>query len=336
MICHVLHPGQLATVQDGGRIGHQAEGIPVAGAMDELSLRIANLLVGNDEHAAALECTLVGPTLRFDEHTLIALGGADLGVTANGVALPLWRAICLPPGTTLNAASAVRGSRGYLAVAGGIDVPAVLGSRSTYLRAALGGVDGRALRRGDRLPLGAPTELGQRIGAAVAKDRGRDRVAIAMWGASASLVPFYTSSATVRVVEGEHTRLLTADSAERMWSTEFRVGAQSDRMGYRLDSGDSPLVLRAPCEILSEAVAFGTVQLPPGGNPIVLMADRQTTGGYPRIGEVASVDLPLVAQLKAGDRLRFLPVSLDEAQRLYVAREDNIRQARSAIALHHH
>ncbi|HWC45490.1 MAG TPA: biotin-dependent carboxyltransferase family protein, partial [Casimicrobiaceae bacterium] len=140
MICHVLHPGQLATVQDGGRVGHQAEGIPVAGAMDELSLRVANLLVGNEESAAALECTLVGPTLRFDEHVLIALGGADLGITANGVALPLWRPICIPAETTLSAASAVRGCRGYLAIAGGVDVPPVLGSRSTYLRAALGGV----------------------------------------------------------------------------------------------------------------------------------------------------------------------------------------------------
>lgn len=336
MICHVLHPGQLATVQDGGRVGHQAEGIPVAGAMDELSLRVANLLVGNEESAAALECTLVGPTLRFDEHVLIALGGADLGITANGVALPLWRPICIPAETTLSAASAVRGCRGYLAIAGGVDVPPVLGSRSTYLRAALGGVDGRALRRGDRLPLGAPTELGRRIGAAVARDRGRDRIAIATWGASAALVPFYTSSATVRVVDGAHAPLLTPESRERLWSTEFRVGAQSDRMGYRLESGESPLTLAAPCEILSEAVAFGTVQLPPGGNPIVLMADRQTTGGYPRIAEVASVDLPLIAQLKAGDRLRFRPISLDEAQRLYLAREDNIRQARAAIALHHH
>ena len=336
MIGHVLHPGQLTTVQDGGRFGYQAEGIPAAGAMDELALRVANLLVGNDEHAAALECTLVGPTLRFDEQMLIALGGADLGVTADGVALPLWRPISLPPGTTLTAGSAVRGCRGYLAVAGGIDVPVVLESRSTYLRASFGGVDGRALRRGDRLPLGAPTELGRRIGAAVARDRGRDRVTIGRWGASASLVPFYTASAIVRVVAGEHARLLTPDSAERMWSAEFRVGAQSDRMGYRLESGDSPLALRAPCELLSEAVAFGTVQLPPAGNPIVLMADRQTTGGYPRIGEVASVDLPLVAQLRAGDRLRFRSISLDEAQRLYLAREDNIRQARAAIALHHH
>ena len=336
MICQVLHPGQLATVQDGGRAGYQAEGIPVSGAMDRLSLRVANLLVGNDEEAAGLECTLVGPTLRFDEHTLIALGGADLGVTAGGVPLPLWRPISIPAGTTVNAASAVRGCRGYVAIAGGIDVPPVLGSRSTYLRASFGGLEGRALRRGDRLALGAPTELGRRIVDEMTRDRGRDRVTIARWGASASLIPFHSTSSGVRLIEGEHMRLLTADSVERLWSTDFRVATQSDRMGYRLENGGSPLTLSESRELLSEAVAFGTVQLPPGGNPIVLMADRQTTGGYPRIGEVASVDLALVAQLKPGDRLRFRPISLDDAQRLYLAREDNIRQARAAIALHHH
>lgn len=334
MICDVLHPGQLATVQDGGRIGHQREGIPVAGPMDRLALRVANLLVGNDEGAAALECTLVGPTVRFDEHALIALTGGDLAVTAGGIPLPLWRPICIPAGTMLSAMAAVRGCRGYIGVAGGIDVPLVLGSRSTYVRASLGGLDGRALRRGDRLPVGAVTELGRRIADAVAGDRGRDRVTIAHWGTSASLLPRYTSSPVIRLIEGEHTHLLTPESAQQLWSAEFRVGAQSDRMGYRLEG--ATLALTTPCEILSEGVAFGTVQLPPGGNPIVLMADRQTTGGYPRIGEVASVDLPVVAQLKPGERLRFRAISLEEAQRLYLAREDNLRQVRAAIALHHH
>jgi len=302
--------------------------------MDELSLRVANALVGNDENAAALECTLVGPTLRFDEHALIAFGGAELGVTANGTALPLWRPIYIPAGTMVSAALATRGCRGYIAVAGGIDVAAVLGSRSTYVRASLGGFHGRALRRGDLLPVGTPSALARHIEASLVGNHGRDRIAIGHWGASASLVPFYTSSAAIRVIEGEHARFLTPESAEQLWNAEFRVGAQSDRMGYRLEG--APLSLRAPFEILSEAVAFGTMQLPPGGNPIVLMADRQTTGGYPRIGEVATVDLPLLAQLKPGDKLRFRATSLDEAQRLYLAREDNIRQARAAIALHHH
>lgn len=334
MICRVLHPGQFATVQDGGRRGHLQEGIPVAGAMDELSLRVANMLVGNDAGAAGLELTLVGPTLRFDEQALIALAGADLGMSADGTHLPLWRPICVSGGTTLSATSAVRGCRGYLAVAGAIDVPAVLGSRSTYVRAALGGVDGRALKRGDMLPIGTQSELSRRIASSVVESRGGGRVAVGRWGASSALIPFFTAAAVIRVIEGQHAHLLTSESVERLWSTEFRVGAQSDRMGYRLEGGS--LELTTPTELLSEGVTFGTVQLPPGGNPIVLMADRQTTGGYPRIGEVASVDLPLLAQLKAGDRLRFRPVSLDEAQRLYLAREDNLNQARAAIALHHH
>ena len=324
----------LATVQDGGRYGHQHEGIPVAGPMDDLSLRVANLLVGNDDRAAALEVTLVGPTVRFDEHALIALTGADLGISADGTPLPLWRPICVSAGMTVSATSAVRGCRGYLAVAGGFDVPPILGSRATYVRAALGGVGGRALNRGDELPVGRPSELSRRIAAAVLASRGHDRVAIARWGVSASLVPFYTSTAMIRIIEGEHAHLLTSESRDRFWNAEFRVGAQSDRMGYRLEG--AALELSQPTELLSEAVVFGTVQLPPGGNPIILMADRQTTGGYPRIGEVASVDLPLLAQLKPGDRLRFRPISLDEAQRLYLAREDNISQARAAIALHHH
>jgi len=206
--------------------------------------------------------------------------------------------------------------------------------RATYVRAALGGIDGRALRRGDELPVGRPSELSRRIGAAIQTSRGNNRIAIGKWGVSSSLAPFHSSSAVVRVIEGEHAHLLTSESRDRFWSGEFRVAAQSDRMGYRLEGVS--LELSTPTELLSEAVVFGTVQLPPGGNPIVLMADRQTTGGYPRIGEVATVDLPFMAQLKPGDRLRFRPVSLDEAQRLYLAREDNIRQARAAIALHHH
>jgi len=333
VIGHVLHPGQLATVQDRGRFGHQHEGIPVSGAMDEIALRLGNLLVGNDENAAALECTLVGPTLRFDDHMLIALTGGDLSVTVDGEPIPLWRPVGVPAGATVSGAAAVRGARGYLAIAGGIAVPSVLGSRSTYARAAFGGLQGRSLRRGDLLPIDQPGELGRRIARAIGGDGGRSRVSIGKWGASAMIVPFYTASPVVRLLEGTHTNLLTPESRDRLWSGDFRVGAQSDRMGYRLEG--TPLELSEPRELLSEAVAFGTVQLPPGGDPIVLMADRQTTGGYPRIGQVASIDLPLLAQLKAGDRVRFRPASLEEAQRLYLSREDNLRQARAAVALYH-
>lgn len=330
----MLHPGVLTTVQDRGRTGHQHEGIPVSGAMDELSLRLANLLVGNEQGAAALEATLLGPTLRFDEQTLIAFGGADIGASADGTRIPSWRPVCLAAGTVVMSESALRGCRTYLAVAGGIDVPCVLGSRSTYARAALGGLGGRPLRRGDVVPFGVPSELSRRIAAATLEGSRAGKVIVGSWGPAPRLMPFYGSGRPIRLIDGEHTNLLTAESIERLWTAEFRVGAQSDRMGYRLEGPTLELV--RPVEILSEAVTFGTLQLPPGGSPIVLMADRQTTGGYPRIGEVASVDLPLVAQLKPGDRLRFRPVSLDEAQRLYLAREDDIAQARIAIALRHH
>lgn len=334
MSARVLHPGVLTTVQDRGRTDHQHQGIPVSGAMDELSLRLANLLVGNEEGAAALEVTLVGPTLRFDEQTLIAFGGADIGASADGVPIPNWRPVCVAAGTVVTAEAALRGCRSYVAVAGGIDVPCVLGSRSTYVRAALGGLGGRPLRRGDVVAFGAPSELSRRIAAAVLDGPRAGKVVVGGWGPTPRLMPFYGSGRPIRLLHGEHTDVLTSESAERLWNAEFRVGAQSDRMGYRLE-GPS-LELSRPVEILSEAVTFGTMQLPSGGGPIVLMADRQTTGGYPRVGEVASVDLPLVAQLKPGDRMRFRPVSLEEAQRLYLAREDDIAQARMAIALRHH
>jgi antagonist of KipI len=221
----------------------------------------------------------------------------------------------------------IGGCRAYLAVAGGIDVPPVLGSRSTYLRAAIGGLDGRALKPADVLPTGTSTLLGDRIVARLA--RGDAAVRVAKWGAGPSLRPRNVGSPTVRVLGGAHTQQLTSSSRDALVRAEFRIGSQSDRMGYRLEG--PALELSASLELLSEAVAFGTVQLPPNGNPIVLMADRQTTGGYPRIGEVATVDLPLLAQLKPGDSLRFRAISLVEAQSLYLARERDLQQARQAV-----
>lgn len=333
MSCRILHPGVLTTVQDRGRIGHQREGIPVSGAMDELSLRVANLLVGNDENAAALEMTLVGPTLRFDEQTLVALTGADLGAAVDGVRVPSWRPVSIAAGAILTTEAAARGCRGYLAVAGGIDVVPVLGSRATYVRAAFGGIDGRPLRRGDVVHFGAVSELSRRIATAIVERAAPAKVAAGSWSAGPSLIPFFRSGPAIRLIDDEHTALLAGESLERLVGAEFRVGPQSDRMGYRLEGPE--LKLAAPMDLLSEAVAFGTVQLPPGGTPIVLMADRQTTGGYPRIGQVASVDLPFVAQLKPGDRLRFRRIPLEEAQQLYLAREADLAQASIAIALRH-
>ena len=236
-------------------------------------------------------------------------------------------------GVILTTEAAARGCRGYLAVAGGIDVAPVLGSRATYVRAAFGGIKGRPLRRGDVVRFGEPSELSHRIATAIMERAAPAKIAAGNWSAGPSLIPFFRSGPAIRLIDDEHTALLTGESLERLIGAEFRVGPQSDRMGYRLEGPE--LKLAAPLDLLSEAVAFGTVQLPPGGTPIVLMADRQTTGGYPRIGEIASVDLPFVAQLKPGDRLRFRRIPLEEAQQLYLAREADLAQARIAIALRH-
>lgn len=331
MSLRVLRPGLFTTVQDLGRTGHQRQGVPVSGAMDDIALRVANLLVGNAPGAAALELTLVGPTLAFERGALVALGGADLGARVDGLALPPWRPAWVPAGGELAFGPARSGCRACLAVAGGINVPPVMGSRSTFVRGGFGGHEGRALRRGDRISLGTVTPLAERIAAGFVRDPAR--AACAGWAAGRALRPPYGPAPVVRVVPGRHAGALTERSAARFAGDAFVVSPQSDRMGYRLDG--PTLELTRPLELLSEAVSFGTVQLPPAGSPIVLMADRQTTGGYPRIGEVATVDLPLLAQLRPGDSLRFQPVSVAAAQALYLARERAIAEAALAMTLRH-
>ncbi|HEX6965716.1 MAG TPA: biotin-dependent carboxyltransferase family protein [Gemmatimonadaceae bacterium] len=329
MSFRIEQPGLFTTVQDLGRVGHQREGVPVSGAMDPLALRVANLLVGNDEGDAALEITLRGPTMVFERDALIALTGADLNASIDGERVPAWRAMRVSAGATLAFGAPRVGCRAYLAVAGGIAVPPVLGSRSTYTRAKLGGLDGRALRRGDILQVGSPSVLAACLSASLV--RGAGRVNGARWGVGSTIRPVYSDAPAVRLIPGAHEHALTPVAREQLYRGEFRISSQSDRMGYRLEG--PALELALPLELLSEPVAFGTVQLPPSGSPIVLMADRQTTGGYPRIGEVATVDLPLLAQLKPGDRVRFTAISLEEAQAPYVERERELARVRQSIAL---
>jgi antagonist of KipI len=326
----VVTGGLQTTIQDLGRVGYQRQGVPTGGAMDHAALRLANLLVGNDDRAAALEASLIGPGLLFDEPALVALGGADMEAAVNGHAIPNWRAVLLPAGATLRFGRPKVGCRVYIAIAGGIDVPCVFGSRSTYLRAKFGGCDGRSLKSGDVLHTGAPSARSQAIIAALGSTGSS--LAIARWTVATSVRPQYSDDVVARLVGGAHLGLLTTTARDTLAGSTFRVSSSSDRMGYRLEG--TPLALRQPVELLSEGTTFGTVQLPPGGAPIVLMADAQTTGGYPRVGEVATVDLPLVAQLKPGDRLRFRLISLEDAQALYLARETDFAQARVGIALH--
>lgn len=320
----VLRPGMLTTVQDLGRPGHQREGVPVGGAMDTVSARIANLAVGNAPGDATLEVTLLGPTLELEGDVVLAVAGAELGARLDGEPLLPGRSVRGRPGSRLTFAGPGAHCRAYLAFAGGIAVPPVLGSRSTYLRGRLGGHEGRPLAAGDVLMLGEPSPLARRVAERIRPGGS------AAWTARHGDVVDYSSS-VLRGVRGAHFEALTPASRDALLSRPFRIAPESDRMGYRLTG--PALELQAPLELLSEAVAFGTVQLPPGGQPIVLMADRQTTGGYPRVLEVATADLPILAQAPPGAELRFQEISLEAAQALYIERERRLARQQLAINL---
>jgi len=324
----VERPGMFSQLQDLGRLGHQSVGVPVNGPMDEWSHRLANALVGNDAVAAVLECTLTGPCLRFSQDTLLALCGADLQASAAGRAVPLQRAVMLRAGVALDFGARVAGARVYLAVRGGFTTTPVLGSRATYVRGGIGGLEGRALRKGDRLPVGpspAPgvrlplAELLQESGLPVLADLPR----------AIALPP--TEPGRVRFVPGPHWGAFTDAAQQAFCDTPYAVTQDSDRMGLRL--AGTPLALREPLELVSEATVFGTVQVPPDGRPIVLMADRQSAGGYPKIGYVASADLPVLAQALPGDVLRFAPITQDAAERLWLRFETSLAEACDAAAL---
>ena len=323
----VTRAGLLTTVQDLGRRGMQQHGVSRGGAMDTVAHRIANLLVGNADDAAALECTLLGPALEFVEESVVALGGGDLGATLDGRAVPLWSPFIAPGGSVLTFSGPRTGCRACIAVAGGIDVPLVLGSRATDLIASIGGHEGRALAAGDELPIGASgraaVEMRDRLLAA--PDRAPH--------AGRSMIPHYSATPVVRIVRGpEHDRF-SAASRQLLVAGEFEVTAQSNRMGLRL-TGPS-LALSGLYDLYSSPVTLGTIQVPPSGEPIVLMADHQTIGGYPRIASVITVDLPLLAQAAPGARVRFREVSLADAQTLYLRREHDLRLFAAGLRIHH-
>ncbi|HEY7064414.1 MAG TPA: 5-oxoprolinase subunit PxpB [Chloroflexota bacterium] len=298
----VLAPGLLTTVQDLGRAGYARYGVPTAGAMDELAARAANRLVGNADDAAVLEITLAGPTLSFEREALFAVTGADLSPRLDGDAVPGWTACQAPAGGMLRFGKRQAGLRAYLAVAGGIHVPPVLGSAATYLRGEFGGHEGRALRAGERLAVG-PTPP--------------DAAALTGGALPPAARPPYSREPVVRVVLGPHAERFTAAGVDTLLGAAYTVSTAADRMGYRLEG--PPLARQEPADILSQGMALGGIQVPGDGQPIILLADHQTTGGYPLVATVIRADLPLVAQLAPGDTLRFRAVSVDEARAAYLA-----------------
>lgn len=294
----------------------QRHGIAPGGAMDPVAHRIANLLVGNPEDAAALECTMLGPTLEFVDETVLAVGGGDLGAALDGREIPLWQPILVAAGSVLTFSGMRTGCRTYVAVAGGIDVPAVLGGRGTDLLAGIGGLDGRALAAGDTLGIAAGGELSRRIRSRLAASPRNAR------SAGRSLLPRYATELVIRVIRGPEYDRFSAPSRVLLTAGGFEVTPQSNRMGLRLTG--PALSLAGLYDLHSTPVACGMIQVPPSGEPIVLMADHQTIGGYPRIASAITVDLPLLAQARPGTRIRFREVGLAEAQSLYLDREHNL------------
>jgi antagonist of KipI len=283
--------------------------------MDPFAMGVANRLVGNPDNASTLEMTLIGPTLEFEQDALIAVCGAEFSPTIGQHSVPLWRTVRIAAGSVLAFGSCARGCRAYLAVAGGIDVPLVLGSRATHLRAKFGGFEGRALRAGDVIPTGTPAEPARRQQEKLASSDGRP--VVTEWRLSPSVIPSLSTSPTIRVVCGAGYDRMTPVSQQRFFESPFIITAESDRMGYRLQGAG--LDLPVPSEPISEPVCSGSMQLLPQGQMVLLMADCQTTGGYPRVAHIASVDLPAVAQLKPGDSMKFSRITLEESQRLHLA-----------------
>lgn len=314
MTVRVLKPGMLSSFQDEGRVGHQPLGVSVVGAMDQRAHRLANTLVGNTEDVASLEITLTGPTLQFTQACCIVLCGADLSPRLNGKPIAMNRPLVLRAQDELHFGARQHGTRAYLAVHGGFDLPGVLGSQSTYLRSRFGGWHGRALKRDDEIRLRRPLkEVGQ--------DGGTLKtLAKALWGISLYLPSIIADStrARIRLIKSQQWEEFTPASREALLNASFRISPDSERMGYRLQGPD--ILMNQPRQMISEATTFGTIQVPAGGQPIVLMADRQTTGGYPKIAYVATVDLPLLAQMGPGDKVQFELLTLEAAQTLDTAR----------------
>lgn len=414
MSIRILKPGLLTTVQDLGRTGFSRYGIILSGAVDDFALKAANWLVGNEAGAAALEITMSGFAAEFLEDCIIALTGGDMSPEIEGQSVPMWRPVIVAAGSRLTLRRPVYGCRTYVAVSGGLAVPPVMGSRSTYLRAGIGGFAGRPLRAGDVIPVGRPgpaeygeaaNREGERLSAAAPgaaqtsadsdsgagvssgtsgkgaehearsavevtakadearigsmaqlplKELGADSAAsgtgqrldvesateqavvpllreqlltggfrAASWGISRSALPNYRESPVIRIIQGRQWEDFSPESLRDFLNGSYLVTPQSDRMGCRL-SGPA-LRLKSPKEYLSEPVAHGTVQVPADGQPIVLLTDRQTLGGYPKTAQVISVDLPLLAQAAPGTRIRFTEVSLREAEILLIRQERELK-----------
>jgi antagonist of KipI len=322
----VLRAGFLTTVQDLGRTGLRQFGVSLGGALDSHALRVANLLVGNNESAAGLEVTLGGLRLAFADERLVAWCGGEFDAQLGSTSLPAGHAAVSREGEELTIDRAKAGCRAWVAVSGGIDVPLMLGSCSTDLRANFGGFDGRALHDANEISLGINSERSE-----ILIDKLREEK-IAHWKPTHDWSNPAQREPVLRVVRGSNWDCFDSSAHHALTNEAFVVSPDSDRMGARFESPE--LKRNDDVDLVSEAVAPGTVQVPPGAKPILLLGDCQTIGGYPKIAHVITVDFPIAAQLRPSDQVRFREVSLADAHRLLAERERNLEQFRRGLQSH--
>ena len=308
----VLNPGLMTTVQDQGRIGYQQFGVSVSGVMDPRSAALANILVGNDEKEAVLECTMMGPHLQFNQANCIAITGGDLMPTLDGKPIPNYTAVKVEAGQVLKFTMPKTGCRAFIAFAGGLDIPEVMGSRSTYMKAKIGGVEGRKLAKDDVIGFRAPkAELKNMNFRSMASEFVARK------------------EYTVRVVLGPQDDYFTDAGIQTFLSEVYSVTAEFDRMGCRLEG--AVIQHKEGGDIISDGIAFGAIQVPSSGQPIIMLGDRQTTGGYTKIANVISADFRILAQLKQGDKVRFEKVSVKAAQDALLTQRAALKTIRNAL-----
>lgn len=308
----VLKPGLLTTIQDLGRTQFQEKGIGTSGALDLFSHRLANWLVGNEEKEATMEITLLGPTLLFHCSAVISICGAHLSPSINGVRVENGRTLQVSSGDILSFSSIQNGSRAYLAVSGGILTPSLFGSRSTDIRSFIGGVSGRSLKAKDRLFIPSSRLLHP-----------------ITWKLSPDLQNHVKQNKKIRFTQGKQYELFTKESHQAFITQNYQINKDSNRMGIRLSG--IPLLLQEKLELITEGVTHGSVQVPPNGQPIILLSDRQTTGGYPKIAQITSVDLPILAQIRPGENVQFEEISVQQSQHLYLKMDKFMRLQKKII-----
>lgn len=308
----IVKAGLFTTIQDKGRWNYQRFGMPVAGAMDHFATRVANMLVGNDDYDAVLEITFMGPKIQFNCDEIISITGANMGPRINQNTVPMWTSIKVKAGDVLSFDGITSGLRSYIAFSRGLDVPEIMGSKSTYTRGKLGGYKGRKLADGDIIPLGEAEAL---------PDTGSYL--------PQKYVPIYKKENTIRVVMGPQDDHFTKEGKSTFLNFTYNISSEADRMGYRLEG--PKIEHKDGADIISDGIVFGSVQVPGHGLPIIMMADRQTTGGYTKIATVITPDLSTLAQMSPGSTIKFKEVSVKESHGIYREYEQQFKEIKSFI-----